>query len=428
MKKISALLLLLTLLLTGCSLKGVETDYLAAIMVEDEIYYLSSEIPAEVDESAVIGYTESYTDTFPEKNNQTNFNRETDMPIARVEGGVAVLYNDEWRLCRPKDAGPQEDGEVSPAPSQAPEIYRNAEDGALTSPPKMTVTYGDTSVEISAGSCSWYWDNKDGTSSGMEADAMHPLQARDYMTPLVLPEGEGPYTIYLEFDVAPTDVSILCWDDWDEDIEAGKTTKLTRSEERGNGVYEIVVENSGCIYEITAKYSGKNYHGTARYSFCTAADAYTFGAAVSWANWSDDPKIKELALNSDMIALGAGRHIPIYKCDTMDELNEFKASFADVFTMDGAWDEVPSFNDVTDDYSEAFFAKNTLLLVYVEAGSCTPRFGVESVYEENGAFTVAVECTYEPEEGDTAMAGWLFAVAVRKELIKDCSGFDAVLR
>ena len=60
----------------------------------------------EVDNSAIIGYTSSYTssytDTFPEKDGETNFNREIGMPYAKVEEGIAVLYEDEWYLCTPK--------------------------------------------------------------------------------------------------------------------------------------------------------------------------------------------------------------------------------------------------------------------------------------------------------------------------------------
>ena len=45
-------------------------------MVGDTVYYLTSQaMPAEIDKSAVIGYTESYTDAFPKENNATNFNR-----------------------------------------------------------------------------------------------------------------------------------------------------------------------------------------------------------------------------------------------------------------------------------------------------------------------------------------------------------------
>ena len=153
-----------------------------------------------------------------------------------------------------------------------------------------------------------------------------------------------------------------------------------------------------------------------------------FDAFVSWVNWSDDPKIRELALNKDTFKLSSPRHIPVYKCGTSEELKEFKTTFSGTFAMDETWDEVPSFEEVTADYTEDFFLENTLLLVYVEAGSCTPRFGVDSVSKENGTLSVCVKYTYNPEEGDSAMAGWLFAIPVNNDQVQDCTAFDAVLK
>lgn len=64
-------------------------------------YINGTKIPAEIDESAIIGYTNSYTDNEPKKNGETNFNRELNMPYAEVEGGIAVLYQNEWWICKP---------------------------------------------------------------------------------------------------------------------------------------------------------------------------------------------------------------------------------------------------------------------------------------------------------------------------------------
>lgn len=75
MKKGIVLILLLIFVtaLVSCSseveTEETATDYPAAIMADDSIYLLSAKpMEEEVDESAVIGYTEYYTDTFPEKN------------------------------------------------------------------------------------------------------------------------------------------------------------------------------------------------------------------------------------------------------------------------------------------------------------------------------------------------------------------------
>ena len=104
-KIIIAITMLCVLLLAGCGLwPQSETDYATAIMVEGSIYLKSAvAMPAEIDESAIIGYTTSYTDSFPKKDGETNFNRELNMPYARVEGGIAVLYENEWYLCTPME-------------------------------------------------------------------------------------------------------------------------------------------------------------------------------------------------------------------------------------------------------------------------------------------------------------------------------------
>lgn len=104
-KKIFALLfsVVFVLIMAGCASTTETADYPAAIMVDGTVYYKSvTAMPAEIDESAIIGYTESFTDKFPEKDGETNFNRDLGMPYARVEDGIAVLHENEWYLCTEK--------------------------------------------------------------------------------------------------------------------------------------------------------------------------------------------------------------------------------------------------------------------------------------------------------------------------------------
>ena len=97
------LAILCILSLAGCKGPFTETDYPAAIMVDGKIYLQTVEsLPGEVDESAILGYFKSYTDTYPEKDGQTNISKELiDAPYAKVEGGIAILYQNEWYLCTP---------------------------------------------------------------------------------------------------------------------------------------------------------------------------------------------------------------------------------------------------------------------------------------------------------------------------------------
>jgi len=137
MKKVIALCLTIIciLILAGCGLLGphTEKDYPAAIMAEGNIYLKSATaMPAEIDESAIIGYTSSYTDTYPEKDGETNFNRELNMPYAKVEDGIAVLYENEWYLCRQKDENAGAGGGTISFYDEPTREGTNPHDGSLT--------------------------------------------------------------------------------------------------------------------------------------------------------------------------------------------------------------------------------------------------------------------------------------------------------
>ena len=105
------LLLCLALSLLGC--KGTPSistgfsapssgDRAAAIMVDGIVYLLpSTPSPAEVAPEAIIGSTTSYTDGTPARNGETNFDRELGTPYARVSDGIAILWQNEWYICRP---------------------------------------------------------------------------------------------------------------------------------------------------------------------------------------------------------------------------------------------------------------------------------------------------------------------------------------
>lgn len=83
--------------------EGAAGDCPAALMAEGKVYLLGQPMPAEVEESAVIGRTASYTDGWPARDGETNFSRELGLPYARVEGGVAILYENEWHFCAPAE-------------------------------------------------------------------------------------------------------------------------------------------------------------------------------------------------------------------------------------------------------------------------------------------------------------------------------------
>lgn len=152
-----------------------------------------------------------------------------------------------------------------------------------------------------------------------------------------------------------------------------------------------------------------------------------YDVELSFANWTDEDKIRQEALNAEKIMQGNAYCLPIYKFETVEELEQFKTDFAEVLTMDSGWDEIPSFNEVSAKYDKEFFEETTVFLVYIGATNSTYRFGLNSIGWDDKSLYIQVEETTGAEFVDCAMAGWFLTVAVSKESVADCTVFDAVM-
>ena len=148
---------------------------------------------------------------------------------------------------------------------------------------------------------------------------------------------------------------------------------------------------------------------------------------VSYANWSDDSSIFLGALNKEKMTISSVKHLPIFKIDTKQDFEQFKSSYGEILSMNQGYDEIPSFEEATSKYDEAFFEVNSLLIVYVEANSGSLRYGVSEINNDMESFTIHVKQTNNPEIVTDDMAGWFITVAVQDSTIRDCETFDADL-
>lgn len=153
----------------------------------------------------------------------------------------------------------------------------------------------------------------------------------------------------------------------------------------------------------------------------------SFESTVSYANWAEASEIYFGSLNREKMAISSVQHLPIYRFDTLNDLEQFKQTFGDTFTMDGSWDEVPSFNNATAKYDSDFFEDNSLMLVCVSANNSARRFKAHSISYDEKSFCVHIVETTNAETIDEAMAGWFVTVAVSDDLIMNCTEFDADL-
>ncbi|MBR3879645.1 MAG: hypothetical protein IKJ24_05960 [Clostridia bacterium] len=137
--------------------------------------------------------------------------------------------------------------------------------------------------------------------------------------------------------------------------------------------------------------------------------------------------IYDNALNASKLNDNNPWNLPIYKFDTLSDLEKFKSDFGGESGFNYGWDEVPSLNDATKYYDEAFFERYTLMLVYVTASSGSYRFGFKDVTIDGDYFCILVEQTNNPQWCTDDMAGWFITVAVPDSMVENCTEIDAIL-
>ena len=149
----------------------------------------------------------------------------------------------------------------------------------LEEPPVLTVVCGKESVEALRGTSSWQYENDNGTSTAIESDSMHPLQVKEYMTPLKLIPTQyssvEPFKAYLQWDIPPDWVVVRYWSEesWGElNAESEMIPVLMMDSDVNIGpIFPIDLKEGNYIYEVIADWNSyEKFSGKSHYSFYTA--------------------------------------------------------------------------------------------------------------------------------------------------------------
>lgn len=129
----------------------------------------------------------------------------------------------------------------------------------LEEPPALLLYSGQNAGGALLGTYSWQRRNYDGTTTGICADAAHPLDCKERLR---LFDASGqPATLC--FAVWPDEIlSVRCWSDehWGDPAAASEDVTVAGD--------EILLKPGNYIYEIHASWDAENgYSGTARYVF-----------------------------------------------------------------------------------------------------------------------------------------------------------------
>ena len=128
----------------------------------------------------------------------------------------------------------------------------------LEQPPTLTVVSGQAELDALLGTYSWQWKNADGTTENIASDSAHPLDCKDWLSPLETAET----TATLNFLEGPDPiVTVQCWSDahWSDPAADSEAVVVN-----GN---TMELKSGGYIYEITAQWDTKDsFGGKAHYS------------------------------------------------------------------------------------------------------------------------------------------------------------------
>ena len=149
----------------------------------------------------------------------------------------------------------------------------DAEPATLREPPQLVVEDGEAGVEALRGTYSWHYGQGD-KGVGTDADSVHPLDAKDTMTPLVVKRGAEATTVQLTFDVAPDAVSARAWDTayWGQAAfaDAQGLYESVPVQKNDQDEWLLTLLDEDAVYGISAEWNRyDNFGGEAFYSFYT---------------------------------------------------------------------------------------------------------------------------------------------------------------
>ncbi len=129
-------------------------------------------------------------------------------------------------------------------------------------------------------------------------------------------------------------------------------------------------------------------------------------------------------LNPEKMAISSVRHIPVMLIGSSAELAEFIEEGRAYYQLDQSYGETGAFSTIANEYDDAFFEENALVVLFATESSGSIRHTVEDVRVEGGTLSVLVAATM-PEIGTDDMADWFIVVSLEKSVVSGCSAFDA---
>jgi len=156
-------------------------------------------------------------------------------------------------------------------------------------------------------------------------------------------------------------------------------------------------------------------------------DPYRIINTATYVGWNDNLVVWDEALNRDTVILSDAIHLPVYKLESVQNLEAFEKKFENTMDFD-VWhdNEFEPFDVAALDFNEDFFEEYTVLITYMSAGSGSFRYEVRNVSFDGNTLCVNVVRTVAPDVYTDDMAGWLMLTEIPKSYLDGIEKYDAI--
>ncbi len=123
-------------------------------------------------------------------------------------------------------------------------------------PPELYLQVGEQEIRARGGTYSWDYKGRFNQRIGVEADAIHPLDGKEYWEGLETKETAA----FLRFEEQPDQVRAHCWSDahWGNHEAQSEAVEVDGD--------RLPLKQGGYIYEVIASWERESYEGTAHYT------------------------------------------------------------------------------------------------------------------------------------------------------------------
>ncbi len=126
--------------------------------------------------------------------------------------------------------------------------------------------------------------------------------------------------------------------------------------------------------------------------------------------------------NTGSPAVSAIRFLPVVRLESVEELDTFFREMETELSFDQTEPGLVSFSEAAQEYDQAFFEDNALLLVYAIDGTEESLPGMAYLRRREDTLSIGISCSQQSTGGGE---GWLVSIAVSRSELEGITSFDA---